>query len=96
MKIIGKYEGIIEIINFYTNPLGDRIFTQYYSSIKIKHVNDYSFYNTTHLFYDETNMNSNEYVFDYYTKDLYKYNDNDQLYYNTNKNGSGFRLISIT
>ena len=97
MKINGKYEGIIEIMEFYAikQSFETPIFTQYYSSMKVKHVNDYSLYNTSHLFYDESIMNSNEWILDKYTKILYKYDDKTELYYNTAKNGTGFRLISI-
>jgi hypothetical protein len=96
MKINGKYEGIIEIIEFHpkNKSLRTPIFEQYYSSMKIKHVNDYSFYNTSHLFYDESITNSAEWVLDIDTNALYKYDDNTKLYYNTNNDGTGFRLIS--
>jgi len=97
MKINGKYEGIIEIIEFHPKNklLRTPIFEQYYSSIKIKHLNDYFFYNTSHLFYDESIMNSsNEWILDIHTNALYKYDDNTKLYYNTNNDGTGFRLIS--
>lgn len=94
MKITGPYEGMIHIKTFYTNKKENkRMFTQYMSSIKISHVNDYNPNNVNQLFYDDTISSSQEWILDRRTNSLYKYDSVNDLYFNTLDNGTGFQLI---